>query len=273
MSYASPRRAIAEREYQEKRRRNARLRRSALGIIAGALLLVAVLAITADRLLWPDGFPIAEVYLEGEFNHVDPVTLRRKIVQALDGNFFTVDLARLEAAAEALPWIYHATVRRIWPHGVRVVVEEQRPVAQWHADAWLNIDGEVVELGEFARKSELPRLSGPDHSAPVVLARYREWQARFSASGLVVRELHMSDRHAWRLGLYDPAAQRQFDLVLGRRDLAARVRRFDRFYQQLSNDQKQPLVRVDARYPNGVAVVSTPQPESSTHGSKKDNKA
>ena len=60
MSYASPRRAIAEREFQEKRHRNARLRRAALGIIAGALLLVAVLAITADRLLWPDGFPIAE---------------------------------------------------------------------------------------------------------------------------------------------------------------------------------------------------------------------
>ena len=249
------------------------MRRLALAATAGALLLLAVLAIAADRLLWPGGFPISRIYLEGEFNHVDRDTLRQEVALAVDGNFFTVDLTRLKAAAERLPWVYHATVRRVWPQGVRVLVEEQRPVAQWYRDAWLNIDGEVIQLGDFARETDLPRLSGPDDSAPLVLGRFREWQARFMASQLRVRELHMSDRHAWRVGIYDPAIEKQFELLLGRRDLTARIQRFDRFYKQLLGEQKRSLVRVDARYPNGVATAVAPQPQGNTHASKKGDQA
>ncbi len=258
MSYASPRRAVAEQKYQEKRRRHARIRRGALLSTAGALLLVAVLAVTADRILWPGGFPVTEVYLEGEFNHISPQTLRSEVVAALDGNFFSLDLARLEAAAESLPWVYQATVRRIWPRGIRVVIEEQRPVARWGQDAWLNSDGEIVRLGKVAGSEMFPDLSGPETSAVDVLARYREWRTRLYKAGLQLRAVNMSERHAWRIRVHDPDADSTFDLLLGRRDLAGRLQRFEQFYRQLSTQQKPALQRVDARYPNGVATVGLP---------------
>jgi len=270
MTYMSPRRALAEQEYQDKRRRQARVRRIALAITAGGLSLSAVIAIVADRLLWPDGFPIRDVYLEGEFKHIDPSLLKQQVVSAIDGNFFSVDLARLETAAENLPWVYQATVRRVWPRGVRVAVEEQRLVARWGDAAWLNIDGEVIKLGEIDQSPELPMLSGPNDQAATVLARYREWRSMLSsATEMQLLGLHMSDRRAWRIELIDPKTSVRFEVLLGRRDLAGRLQRFQRFYDRLSLQQKRSLRRVDARYPNGVAVVVDAQPQSDSHASKK----
>jgi len=84
-----------------------------------------------------------------------------------------------------------------------------------------------------------------------------------------LRTLYMSDRRAWRIGLYDPASGNQFEVVLGRRDLAGRMRRFQRFYSRLSLVQKQTLQRIDARYPNGVAIATASRPGTDVPASNK----
>jgi len=251
----TPRRALAEQQLQLRRARRAKVRRVVFAFGVGAAAVVATVAIAADRLFWPRTFPIKEVLLEGEFIHVQPQVLREVVVKAINGNFFSVDLLRLERAAESLPWVYHANVRRVWPDSIRVAVEEQRPVARWVDGEWLNIDGEIVRLEEVPDESSLPALHGPADSARLVLARYRDWSARLQPTGLHITEMKMSDRRAYTLTLATGPGAVPIQLEIGRRELDTRLDRFVGFYRHLASGDQTALARVDVRYPNGVAAT------------------
>ncbi len=231
--------------------------------VATALSVTAMAAISLDRILRPGAFPIEQVYLEGEFRHQDPELLRRTIVSAMHGNFFSLDLDRIERAAEELSWVHRATVRRMWPRGVRVRITEQQPVARWGDDAWLNTEAEVIRLSENAPAAGLPQLAGPDDYAQVVWTNYRRWLAPLRTMGLDLVELAVNSRFAWTLSLRpagggDDAAV--FLLLLGSEEIDLRMSRFLKSYNSLSRPDGNGLLRVDMRYPNGVAVTRRAEP-------------
>ena len=60
-------------------------------------------------------FDIRGIAVTGEVSHNNAVTLRANVAPRLSGTFFTVDLARVRSAFEALPWVRKAVVRRDFP--------------------------------------------------------------------------------------------------------------------------------------------------------------
>ena len=258
------RRALAEREFRRKAARRQRWRRSSVVLTASVLTLAALLLIVADRLFRPGAFPIEQVRLEGEFKQVDPERLRARIVEALGDNFFALDLLEIERAVEDMPWVHHARVRRYWPRGLAVKIVEQRLVARWGGQQWLNRSGEVVMVPDDAGIAGLPRLLGPPHSGPLVLRHYREWLPRLREVGLELSALTLSSRYAWEMTLTAAGGGEgeSFALLLGREDVAARLQRFLRFYPaKLSADAAQ-VISVDLRYPNGLAVQWAPKQQN-----------
>ena len=107
----------------------------------------------------------------------------------LTGNFLTMNLQQARAAFESVPWVRHATVRRVWPLHLVVALEEHRPAAYWetkaeNADAdseavvdtrLVNSFGEVFEanLGDV-EDEDLPTLAGPAKSSAAMLAMWRQ---------------------------------------------------------------------------------------------------
>ena len=108
-----------------------RRRQALIGLAAVAVTTLAVVAVAMDKLLRPGAFPIKELRLEGEFDHLDPEVVQQAVLKGLGDNYFSLDLSRIEQAVEDLPWAQEARVRRSWPHGLRVWVKEQHPVARW----------------------------------------------------------------------------------------------------------------------------------------------
>ena len=191
---------------------------------------------------------------------LDPERLRQEVVAALGDNFFALDLDDIEEAVESMPWVYNARVNRYWPRGLAVKVSEQRVVAHWSGGEWLNHVGDVVHVPADATLEDLPRLSGPEGSAPLVLRRYREWAALLGTVALELESLRLNDRYAWVLQLspMGGGVEGSFSVWLGRDDVDQRVKRFLHFYPgQLQADAGR-VRKVDVRYPNGVAVQWAP---------------
>ncbi len=199
-------------------------------------------------------FPLRQVVVEGDIKQVTRTQLDDAARSALAGNFLTVDLPAVQAVFEKLPWVRRAEVRRRWPDGVSLTLEEQVAVARWR-----QADGEsllVNDRGEvFAAASEqpLPTLAGPEGSAATVLARFRECGQALAPVGLRPTSLTLSAREAWQLRLDDGIV-----VELGRDEpknaLSERLNRFATYYKAALEKAPLTVSVVDLRYPNGFAL-------------------
>ena len=162
-----------------------------MNIAATALFAAGVVLLLAAVLWWALRHPIfaiSGITVQGDVAHNNAVTLRANVAPRLAGNFFTVNLETAREAFEGVPWVRAAVVRREFPNRLRVSLEEHRAVAYWGPESesrLVNNFGEVFEANAGDLEAEeLPRLSGPQEQAALVLTMYRSLKPMFEAFDL-----------------------------------------------------------------------------------------
>ena len=228
-------------------------------VLWGGMALVVVVLLLVDRLSQPDAFAVRRVSFEGEFSYVDPKVLRAAVLPHVQGNYFTLDLARVESAARAVPWVDGASVRREWPLAVHISYTEYQLVARWASDQWLNAHGEIVAAPGFADPGTLPRLAGPAGAHTRVLEKFRALAPYLNGAGLRIISLRVDSRGAWQAQVVGSGETTPMTLRLGRRAVMARARRFARVYPNLVV-RRDAVDYVDLRYPNGFALARRAAP-------------
>lgn len=223
-------------------------RRSLSGLLLlGLLVLVALWA--TRWLSDPYRFPLDVVEIKGEFRYLQKQTLQAAIAPHTTGGFFTVDVDSVRSAAEALPWVAGARVRRIWPATLRVQITEQQAVAGWNDAGFLNAAGEAFFPQAGGTPADLPQLAGPAGQEEKVLQQYRKVRKTLQSLDLRVARLSMDGRRAWALQL-DNGVQ----LKLGRARPWVRLQRFVRAFPNVFAERMVDLKSVDMRYSNGFSV-------------------
>jgi len=132
--------------------------------LSGLMLLGALVMLNAWGMRWmsdPYRFPFDVVEVRGEFRYLQQAELQAAIAPHASSGFFNVDVAAIRSAVEALPWVERAKVRRVWPATLRVNVAEQRPVATWNSDGYLNAAGEAFFPQAGKLPQDLPQLDDP----------------------------------------------------------------------------------------------------------------
>jgi cell division protein FtsQ len=222
-----------------------------------ALLIAAVLG-GARAVAWlsdPARFPLNTVEITGDLDHVDRAALERRLLPAAVGGFFSVDVAAVSLAARDEPWVKRALVRRVWPDKLVVEIVGHRAIARWGKDGLLSDSGEVFAVAGPLPDHQ-PALSGPDGAPPP-----RQFAAydRFSRllDGLPpVRAVRQEARGAWQIGLANGLT-----VIVGRKDVAARLKRFAAVYKSRLAGVAPPIDSVDLRYSDGFAVRFKPASE------------
>jgi cell division protein FtsQ len=221
--------------------------------LLGGVLLVSVvgglLSFTVWQLAQPDTLPIRQVQVKGEFVYLDKQALYRALGDLASAGFFNVDVRGVKQAAEAMPWVDSASVRRIWPDILRIDIREQIPLARWQGGGMVNRHGEVVLVDAQNALAELPLFSGPQGAARTIAARYQRLSASLANIGLRVATLTLSERRAWQVSL-DNGVQ----LVLGRTTPDSQILRFVTAYRDVLAEKVEKIQSVDLRYTNGFAV-------------------
>jgi len=228
---------------------NPRLLNYVAGILTGIALLIFMLA-GAQLALRSTFFPLRQITVRGTLAHTAAAQIERATRGRIAGNFFSVDLAAVRTGLEQLPWVRHVIVRRVWPDGLEISIEERVALARWGDDALVDSQGE-----RFVAHSDaaLPTFAGPAGTEAEVTRRYRSFAALLAPLGDPLERVILTPRFAWQLDL-----RSGLRVVLGRDTselpVEARLARFVAVYPQTLGKIAQRHEYVDLRYPNGFAL-------------------
>jgi len=239
---------------------------------AVSALLVAALLVTAawGLMRWVVRLPVFNlraIQVEGDVSRNSVASLRANALPHLHGSFLSMNLQQGRAAFEAVPWVRHAQLQRVWPMRLKVNLEEHRAAAYWEARtdgadsateataerALVNSFGEVFQanLGDVEDEN-LPVLAGPAHAAGDMLQMWRALSPAAEKLGEAIDRLDLSGRGSWRVTFGSSAV-----IELGRGSQAEVAERFGRFAHsvtQVTGTYRSPLLSADLRHADGYAV-------------------
>lgn len=240
-----------------------------LRMIATLLFGISLVLVTISVMRYAMQLPIFKlrtVQLTYAPQQVDLSQLNLLVKRTVGGSFFTIDLEQTRKVFEQLGWVRKVSLRRHFPWGLEVTLEEHVPMARWNETALVNTFGEV-----FAGQSklDLPAFNGEPDTSGQIAEKYVEFSQVLSGVNRNIKTMNLSPRFAWQL-ILDNGMQ----LELGREHVKQRLARFVAVYPYSLATMTHQYNHVDLRYPNGFAVsqlgsAASKQTESRRHiGSK-----
>lgn len=230
-----------------------------LNLVSDLLILGVLIGLVHATVLWVMArsyFDVREVRLLTPSANVSVAQLEYVARASITGNFFTVDLEQVRESLEKLPWVDRAEVRRQWPDTLEVRLREHRAVAYWAApdSDEMHLVNHRGEIFVASSSQNMPVFSGPAGTAPLLIARHREYSELLAPLGREPKSVSLSARHAWEVRLDDGMV-----LLLGRESggvpVSERLERFVRTWPQASEQlNKQAVVLADLRYRTGYAL-------------------
>jgi cell division protein FtsQ len=220
-----------------------------LGLVFGFCALLSAGVFGYHYLSQPGRLPLRVVEVSGALKRLEHDEMQRAVVQAIDGGFFSCDMQKLRLAVMAMPWVADASIRRIWPDRLSMVVIEQVPLARWGDDALVSVNAGVFRPSVLDEFNGLVKLSGPEGSQQRVVQFFQTVASAARARELDITEVKLDERRHWWL---------HFDggltVSLGREDIDRRLSQFFRIYPSLTANSPRQPERIDMRYEHGFAV-------------------
>lgn len=191
-------------------------------------------------------FPLREVQVDGQLNHVSREQVKLIVAKHLKGNFFTLDLIKARDAFEKLPWARKVSVRRRWPDKLEVMIEEHQALARWGNAALVNEHGELFHA---ASGSDLPVFYGPNDGVIEVASQYDAFNKVLKTANLEIATLALTPRRAWQITTGNGIV-----VELGRTEMQSRLEKFATVYSSTIVGLNKKITYADLRYPNGFAL-------------------
>ena len=247
-----------------------------------------VLMICVGILVWLSQRPVfalRQVVIEpvaGEtLKHINKPVVKQQVLETVQGNFFSVRLEDVKRGFESMPWVRHANVRRVWPNGLIVSIEEQKPFGTWggiDSHTLMNTHGELFagRVSDVGDSIQLIDFYGPDDASKEVMRLYEKANTWFKPWNAEVKNLTLSDRYAWHVKLSNG-----MKVEFGREEENSdktltedRVARLFKYWPQVQEKWANRVDAVDLRYANGFAVhlASSSLKKNEVDGKKSEQK-
>lgn len=220
---------------------------------------LGVLVAGGAWLLRQPAFSIGHIAVEGDLVHTSALSLRANVAPQLVGNFFTVDLEAARRAFEQVPWVRSAHVRREFPSGLRVQLQEHDVAAYWGPEGsatLVNSQGDVFEAdADDVEQDGLPRLLGAPERSAEMLDMVRRLAPVLAPLGAGIDTLELTGNGGWRVLLAGGAV---LELGSGTQEqLLARAHRLVHTLPGVAQQQGRradALEYADLRYADGYAL-------------------
>ena len=238
---------------------------SSLLLSATVLSFLAVFLLATDYLYQPQRFTIESVKIKGKFRFSSPQQVEASLKDLDFGNFFSLELNAIKRHIEEMPWIARADIRRQWPDTLAINITEHRPVMLWQDNVtsqsnlsgdkqlWITSKADVIEVPNEVSTTAIG-VRGNRHYAKAILDATLRWKTMLAAYDLTLLHVSQSETQSWRLLMRMGQDQEPFEVLLGSTQVEERLARFKYLFNEQFRFSNYQLQRVDARYPNGLAV-------------------
>lgn len=193
--------------------------------------------------------PIKHIYMEGDFIHLSPNALEKRIVNKVTGNFFNVDVDAIRFSLLEEAWIKEVIVKRIWPDTLQITVIEELPVARWTNTGFFNKEGEHFVPKPVPFLVNIPLLKGPQGTEKILWEQFYLMRDDIKKIGFDITEINLDKRYSWSFRL-----KKGVKIILGRNNIKERFDRFLYFIPTVLFREKNKIESIDMRYTNGFSI-------------------
>ena len=260
----------SERDYQALADEFAPLISSLKRVFIVLVVLVVLLIVMSQKVWFLQLIDneVTTINVEGDLKHITQMQVERALPNLIGSSFLMADLEGIKTKMERLPWVDSVTVTRVWPSEIVLKVQEQVAVSYWNESELMNENGVVFQPENIDKQLGLPVLIGVKDESPAarieMLGVLKRLQALLSEYKLDIAQLELKPRGVWEILLNNGVA-----VSLGAQPLEDKVHRLGAVLMQRSGIDLANVKRIDARYPNGVAVEWKEQIMLADSGNKK----
>lgn len=224
------------------------LPRFALPAAVTALCLIVLLI--AGRLLQPVvDRPVTTLVIEGSLTRLTAGQITAAVGETQAPRLFAIDLAAIRERVEALPWVAHARVSRVWPDRIAVRVTERLPFARWGEASLIDSESRVFTPPPSDIPADLPQLSAPEGHEAETAVSFQALYGALADSPFKPVGLTQDARGEWRLQTLVG-----IELRLGQGDPLAKTALLLGAVRHTLADQLPRVAYIDLRYANGFSV-------------------
>ena len=217
--------------------------RPSTGSVSAILLVVAGLAFATDSI---DRSNVERISIVGNFDEHQLESIKTLLTEV---DIASSDVEQVKQALRELEWVHHANVRKSWPNAIEIEVLPETVIAYWNDTGFISREG-LVLYTEMLVGGDLPHLYGPAGSELDVMKQFQQLSPMLNNYGHGIKSLTVTKRGGWSL-----ETENGVEVLLGKEDLKARMQRFITVsVRLLERKDAMFVVRMDARYINGVAV-------------------
>lgn len=221
--------------------------------------------------------PVKSVVIEGEFSFISREKMQALLTDRLTGDFVDIDLRDVKSSIEANPWIHSVSIQRIWPDSLKVIINEERPIARWGESGFINREGLLIKAETHDLLNNLPLLSGVESKSVELTQNYLLFTELLSKSDLKVAGIQVDEKYSWEILL-----DKNIQLKLGQGDIEKKLENFlfvyEKYLKDVNNDaalaagnEVKRIKSIDMRYDQGMAVQwETLTPQQSLSSGKKN---
>ena len=204
-------------------------------------------------LLMPDfseQIAFKKILINKSLQYVEKNEVDTLLEQALEKNFFSLELKDIAQSINNIPWVESAQVKKIWPDTILLNIEEQSPLARWGNEQLISVSGEVFSPGDLTEFAYLPRLIGKELQREEITDFYSQTQQILKNNDLNVVLVNVLSAFEWRVELESGLA-----LILSSKQGLDKIRQFSDIYSTHIFPKLTDISHVDLRYDNGFVVA------------------
>lgn len=236
--------------------------RKSLRILVGMLVIAAIsgaywIAPKIERL---DYFALKRLDMKGDTAKVPLARLKEAVEPAIAGRtFFTADLTQARKAAESVPWVRSASVRRIWPDRIEIQVDVHEAMALFEDGRLISQEGQLFSANpdEGSESQNLPQFFGAPNEVPELVRRYRRFSTLLEKLPVHISEVALSDRGGWSItfqGSEIPPTRVELGRETSGASIEERLRQVAAAYPSIQAILDGPPSSIDVRYRGAIAA-------------------
>jgi cell division protein FtsQ len=210
------------------------------------------------------GAPFLQLrYVDIEGNkHISDKEIISTIELEGEPNILSIDIGTLNEKLAQHPWIERATMRRVFPDGIRIEVLEREPVAvAKFKDEFYFVDrnGVIFDKAIKEDRKKYPLLTGPERESiergdrkTILLLQRAIDLIEMTRRVKIFRQNAISQIHLDRaVGLYMFMAGKETEIRMGFADFERKFRRLTKIWDTI---QSMEIVSIDCTIPDKIII-------------------
>ncbi len=216
---------------------------SGTAFVVATLVIVSLLSFAVVSI---DRSAIEQVAIVGDLSPEQLASLK-SLLDEID--LSDAEPEKIRAQVTDLEWVNRVNFRKGWPSVIDLEVHVEQVIAYWNDNGFINEEGGSL-YSDLIVGGDLPHLYGPVGTEQEVMEQYQQLSGMLNNYGHEIKALSVTERGSWAI-----ETQEGVEVLLGKEDLKARMKRFLVVSERLRSQNNSPEIdRMDARYINGVAV-------------------